>query len=267
MARTRRTAVEDRAVSIELPGLTPRAERIERLFEWPVLVAALLVIPVVVLDRADPGDPWNVLAAVANWAIWTVFAAELAAMLGVVPDRRRWLVAHPLEIAIVLLTPPFLPASLQAVRVLRLAPLLPLARLARHLRDMFSFRGLAYAALLALLTALAGGEAFAALEDTTSWKGIYWCITSMTTLGADIQPTTTGAHILAIAVVLVGLGFVAMLTGAVARRFLEPAFADVGEEVERSERVEEDLRREVHQISVRLRELGDDLDRLSARIR
>ena len=41
-------------------------------------------------------------------------------MLAVVPDRGRWLRDHPLEVAIVVLTPPFLPASLQAARAFRL---------------------------------------------------------------------------------------------------------------------------------------------------
>jgi voltage-gated potassium channel len=266
-ARTRPAPVEVPVVSIELPGLSPRGERIERLFEWPVLVAALLAIPVVVIDQADVDQPWDTIAAVANWAIWVVFAAELVALMAVTPDRRRWLFAHPVEVAIVVLTPPFLPASLQAVRVLRLARLLPLARLAVNLRRMFSVEGLLYAGLLALLTALAGGEIFAALENTSSWQGIYWCITSMTTLGSDLQPTTTGAHVLAVVVVLVGLAFIALLTGAIARRFQDPVLAGVGEEVESSERGEPDIQHEVHEISSRLKELGDDLDRLSARIR
>jgi hypothetical protein len=41
-------------------------------------------------------------------------------MLAIVPDRGRWLRKHPLEVAIVVLTPPVLSASLQALRVVRL---------------------------------------------------------------------------------------------------------------------------------------------------
>ena len=49
-------------------------------------------------------------------------------MVYVVPDRGRWLREHPLDLAIVVLTPPFLPASLQALRVFRLLRLLRLVR-------------------------------------------------------------------------------------------------------------------------------------------
>jgi len=48
----------------------------------------------------------------------------------------------------------------------------------------------------------------------------------MTTVGSNIYPTTTGGQIVQVAVVLVGISFVALLTGAIAQRFL----ADSGEE-------------------------------------
>jgi hypothetical protein len=39
-------------------------------------------------------------------------------MLAVVPNRRRWLVQNPLDVLIVVLTPPFLPVTLKVARVL-----------------------------------------------------------------------------------------------------------------------------------------------------
>lgn len=66
---------------------------------------------------------------VLNWAIWIVFALELVTMLAVVSNRWRWLRKHPLEVAVVLLTPPVMPASLQAARALRLLRVLRLVRL------------------------------------------------------------------------------------------------------------------------------------------
>jgi len=48
-----------------------------------------------------------------NWSIWLAFVAEVVIMLLVVPDRGLWLRDHPLDLAIVVLTPPFVPASLQ----------------------------------------------------------------------------------------------------------------------------------------------------------
>ena len=57
------------------------------------------------------------VADVLNWAIWLAFVFEAVVMLRVVPDKKVWLRKHPLEVAIVLVTPPFLPASLEAARI------------------------------------------------------------------------------------------------------------------------------------------------------
>jgi len=42
----------------------------------------------------------------------------------------------------------------------------------------------------------------------------------MTTLGSKWEPSTVGSQITAIIVVLVGVSFIALLTGAIAHRFL-----------------------------------------------
>src|SRR3954447_4591754 len=94
-----------------------RAERTERWLEGPLLVAALLTIPAIALEQSSVGEPWDAIATVLNWTIWTAFLLEVVIMLSVAPERLRWLRNHPLDIAIVVLTPPFLPASLQAARV------------------------------------------------------------------------------------------------------------------------------------------------------
>jgi voltage-gated potassium channel len=199
-----------------------RSERVARAFEYPVLVAALLVIPVILIEGSSLGHPWSTIAGVLNWLIWLVFAAELVAMLAVVPNRREWLRRHPLEVIVVVLTPPFLPASLQAMRVLRLLRLVRLFRLAQILRRSFSAQGVRAGALLAVLTALGGGATFAALEERQStWDGVWWAVTTMTTVGyGDVLPDTNAGRVLGILVMLIGIGLVALVSGAVAERFL-----------------------------------------------
>ena len=138
---------------------------------------------------------------------------------------------QPLEVAIVLFTPPFLPASLQALRVFRLLRLARLFRLAPLARRLFTIDGLRYAALLALLTVLAGGAGFGAIEKQYStWDGVWWAISTMTTVGyGDVSPHTDLGRVLAIGIMVIGIGFVAILTGAVAERFLAPEIEEVAE--------------------------------------
>lgn len=234
-----------------------RSRRVEKRLAGPMLVAAILVIPVIAVEESSVGRPWEGIAGALNWAIWVAFAFELIAMLWVVPDRARWLRTHPLEVVIVVLTPPFLPASLQAARALRLLRLLRLVRLAQLAPRVFSLEGVRYSALLAAMTALGGGAAFAALEkDVGTWDGVFWAFTTMTTVGyGELAPDTDGGRMLAMAVMLVGIGFVAILTGAIAERFLARQAERPAQEVEAPESaVLEELRR-----------IGDRLAALEAR--
>jgi hypothetical protein len=43
-------------------GTDARAQRLERAFEWPRTIAALLVIPVLVVEDGDYGQPWETIA-------------------------------------------------------------------------------------------------------------------------------------------------------------------------------------------------------------
>ena len=226
-----------------------RSARVAKRFERPLIVAAVLTIPVTILQLLPPPDPWRTVADVLNWMIWLAFFAELVVMLAVVPSKRGWLRGHPLEVAIVVLTPPILASVVQSARVLRLLRLLRFLRLAPLVRVLFSAEGLRYAALLTFLTALTGGAAFASVENTSVGNGIYWTITTMTTVGyGDITPKTPEGKAIAISVMLVGIGFATLVIGAIAERFIKRPVHEL-------EVAEEDLLAQVRDISARLQRL------------
>jgi voltage-gated potassium channel len=231
-----------------------RSERIQRRFEWPVLGAALLVIPIIAVEETTPGEPWDTLASVSNWGVWLLFLAEVVTMLAVVPDRRAWLRGHVLDVAIVVLTPPVLPASMQAARVFRLFRLLRLARAFVAMRRLFTPEGVRYAAITTGFLVLTAGGAFAAIEKDhhdpplSAWDGIYWAISTVTTVGyGDIYPHTDAGRVIAAAVMLTGIGFVAVVTGAVAERFLSASRDVRSEERHLADEVAE-LRARVEQL-------------------
>jgi len=209
-----------------------RSERLARILNVPLLIAALLTVPVIVIEQRHMGGAWKHAAAIANWAIWSVFAFEVVAMLLVLRDRRAWLRSHLLEVAIVVLTPPFLPSSLQAARLFRLLRLLRLIWLVRFMRELVSQEGIRYAALLAAFTALGGGAAFAEAEHHSTWTGVYWAVSTMTTVGyGDVTPATEAGRAIAMAVMLVGIGFLTLVIGAISQRFIAAEVEQVEDEV------------------------------------
>ena len=237
-----------------------RSERIARRFERPMLVAALLVIPLLVLEESNLDEPWTTVAACLNWGTWLAFLAEVVVMLAVVPDRARWAREHPIEIVVTALTPPVLPAGFAAARLLRLLRVLRLLRLAPLARRLFTLDGIRYAALLAFVTVLAGGSAFAAAEkQPDEWDGIWWAATTMTTVGyGDIYPHTDLGRAIALTLMVVGIGFGTLLIGAAAERFIAPKVREEAIELEVSE---ETLLREVRDLSTRLRRIELALER------
>lgn len=183
-----------------------------------------MTIPAIAIEQSNVSAPWDTIATVLNWAIWVAFLTEAVLMLRAVDDPRQWIRDHPLEVAIVLLTPPFLPASLQAARVFRLLRLLRLLRLGSLMRRFLSTEeGVRDVAILAVITVLVGGAGFAAVEKgqhLSTWDGVWWAINTVTTVGYGARPHTDAGRIIAIVIMFVGIGFVAILTAAVAGRFL-----------------------------------------------
>jgi voltage-gated potassium channel len=249
------------------PGMDARSTRIAARLETPMLIAAALTLPMVAITESQPGGTLQTIATILNWATWAAFAVELVVMLIVVPDRRAWLRHNPLDVTIVVLTPPILPAALQSLRVLRLFRLLRLMRLAQLTHEVFSLQGLRYAMLLSVLTVIGGGALFVAFEKghqhLDTWDGIYWAVTTMTTLGSNIYPTTTGGEIVSTVILVIGIGFVALLTGAFAQRFLGPEIAEVEEELEGEQASAEAIAmRELHNVREQLQALEVAVERM-----
>jgi voltage-gated potassium channel len=229
-----------------------RSKAIQAQFEWPVIIAAALTIPLVLIQESNLSQPWPTIGTILNWGTWLVFASEVVVMLWVAPRKRTWLRTHMLDVAVTVLTPPFAPAAWQAGRVYRVLRLMRLLRIF-SLRRLLSLEGLKLAAVAAITTVILGGIVVAGIESTakepwTAWDGIWWAVTTVTTVGyGGLEPHTDSGRIIASAIMLVGIGFVALLTAFIADRFIA------------GQQAKEDL------ILAELREIREKLEALEAR--
>jgi voltage-gated potassium channel len=237
-------------------AMNKNSEQWERRFGPPVLVASIATIPLLIVSRRHLAQPWSAVVGLADAASWAVFAAELVVMLVVVRDRPRWLRGHPLEVAVVVLTAPFLNAAIQSLRLLRVLRVLRLTQLAPAMRTILSLQGIQYAALIALLTLIGGAEAFSAAQNVSIGDSLYWAISTMTAVGyGDVAPTTAIAKAVACVVMIVGTGFGALITGAIARHFVSPESERPRDRMTALERSEVDPLDELLAISQRARAL------------
>ncbi len=84
----------------------------------------------------------------------------------------------------------------------------------------------------------------------------------MTTVGyGDISPQTNLGRVIGAIVMLVGIGFIALLVGAVAERFVRRDVAELGAELSEIEALDEAIVSEIREARQRL----DRLERLIAR--
>lgn len=80
-------------------------------------------------------------------------------------------------------------------------------------------------ALITLFIVVIAGAAQAELDSkefTSWWQGIWWAVETVTTVGyGDKIPNKPVGQVIAIAVMLVGIGFISVLTATVATRFIQ----------------------------------------------
>jgi voltage-gated potassium channel len=240
---------------------TARAERAARRLQTPMIVAALLAIPTIVVQESNLGKGWEAVASVLDWSIWAVFAANLLIMLILVPDRKHWLIRNPMDVLIVVLTPPFLPATLKLARLLPIVRLVWLMVVAHRMRNVFSLQGLRYAALIVFTIVVGGGAVFVAVEhnqDLSIWDGLWWAAETVTTVAyGDIYPTTALGRIVATVVMTAGIGFVALLTGALAQRFL---YGETDATASESHTEQEDVAKKLEELSLQIAKLQKALE-------
>ena len=159
----------------------------------------------------------------------------------------------------VVLSFPALPNLLTSVRFIRLARLMQFlkilrvvavtARGMRAIRHSSGGRGLLYVSGLSVMMTIGGGALLALLEPESVqsgfWGGLGWAIVTVTTVGyGDIAPHTTGGRILAVVLMLCGLGLIFTLAASISSVFIGNAERTDFEELrQRLDRFEEKLDR------------------------
>jgi voltage-gated potassium channel len=264
-------------ISPEVSALvTSRQADIEKRFEVPMIIAALAVIPALIIEQTATDPTAATIAWGVNALIWLSFGIEYVVLLWVAGDKWSYIRSHKLDLAIVLLSPPFLVpeamAGLRALRALRLVRLMRATRLARAARAVrflrvFAFAGRAveganrtlrrhgthYVVAAALMTIFIAGGIFYMVESdhvSSVWDGFWWALTTVTTVGyGDIAPVSGLGRLLAFVLMLVGIGLMAVITANIASWF-----------------VMQDQKTSEHDVAARLDEIAARLGRIEARL-
>ena len=231
-------------------------QKVEQFFQVPVMVSVLMLIPVLVIEYTQQN--LNSLAIYLNWGIWLVFLLEYTVLLYFVEDKIDFIKTHKLELFIIIFSFPIvpeglassgflrfarLPRLLNSLRFFRLAALL--GRFGTIVKSIFNSKGLRFIVYTTIGLVLFFGFLFYISEPHVEKysDGLWWALVTITTVGyGDITPISTLGRIIAGALMVMGIGFIATITAAVSSYFIssfndnEVTINDLGEKLDKIEK-------------------------------
>ena len=218
--------------------------------EFATLLAAVATVPLTIFQAQRDESGW---LALADWIIWTIFAVEYAVLMAISTNRRQTTREHWLSVAIIVVSFPLLPALFAASRFARFFRLVRLVRLVLvanrgtlAIRAVLKQHELVYiASITAFLIAVAAGVmAVVEPQEGGFWTGLWWAVVTATTVGyGDITPETVPGRIVAMLLMVAGIGLVATLAASLASYFISGTEQEQQDELEeirnRLERIEQ----------------------------
>ncbi len=209
--------------------MSPALAAYQRRAAVPVTVATILLVPALLLDGASLAT-WRQLGAILNWSTWLVLAAHVAVVLWLGGVRAGWRLVW-FDAVLVLVTVPFAPPPWQTARMLRLLRVVRLgvtfAVALHHVRSVLQHRQFHIVAMIAAVAVALGAVGLYQVEYDANANirsvgdALWWAVVTATTVGyGDISPVTTEGRVIAVALMLLGIGVIGAFTATVASFFV-----------------------------------------------
>lgn len=204
--------------------------RLEGPWRWAYEIGMGLLAVVVLAFIAVESVDW---VHVVNVAVWVIFVLDYVVRLALSDNRRTFVRRQWPDLVSIL------PADLfRIARAFRLFRLLRAGRVlwrsSATLRGVLDTNGLSTVLAVSGGVVLAGGFGIWIVEPAmgTLGDGIWWSIVTATTVGyGDLSPMTTIGRVLAVVLMIVGIGTIGMITGSIATYFIEDEGRDLPRQV------------------------------------
>lgn len=222
-------------------------------YELAMAFLSIISIVLIVLDYAKSIDitvyPYNLL----DNSILSIFTLDYFIRLIISKNKRAFFINNIWDLLSII------PVNqifyfFRATRVFRILRLLKLLRLVRlvgltgRLRKFINTNGLIYYIYISIVVLIIGASMYSISEKVDFVTALWWSITTATTVGyGDISPTTTIGKLAAIMVMIIGIGFVGMLTSSISSFFTTD---------------EVDLKEELAKLHKENKQLNEKLDKL-----
>ena len=212
-------------------------------YEIGMSALAVMVLVILVIEfTSDLNEFYLDLFAKIDMSILIVFALDYAIRFSLAKKKFKFFKSNILDlVAIIPFDKAFRIARLARLtrlvrlsRTSKIARILKLARLSifikkfgRGLIKLLKTNGLNYAILFTLVLIFGGAFGILLFERqhgsiTSFGDALWWSMVTTTTVGyGDLSPVSAGGRILAGVLMIVGIGFIGMVTGSIATFFIK----------------------------------------------
>lgn len=201
---------------------------------YNILVAILSIVSIVlaVLDICGVVDLLIQPYRIIDLLILIFFTIDYVARFALSQERKNFFKENIFDLIAIIPFNSFF-SAFRIFRLFRLAKLTRLSKLSRvvraaaffgilkrRLNDILNTNGFIYVLYTNIVMVLSSSAIMVFAEKMKFQDALWWSIVTCTTVGyGDIIPTTTIGRVLAVLLMIFGVGFIGMLTGAITTYF------------------------------------------------
>lgn len=193
-------------------------------FYYDIFISILAFIAVIlcIIDISDGLQPWQ---KTLNVAILSVFIIDYFIRLYIASDKKKFMRQCLFDLIAVFpfhtlfLAFKFNGILLKLIKLPRIFAFL--YRPLKKLKAVFNTDSFKYVLIITVLMILTGGVLIHFAEGMSIYDGIWWSFVTATTVGyGDISPNTPYGRIIAMILMLVGIGLIGTVTSTITSYFL-----------------------------------------------
>lgn len=226
-----------------------------RLYEVIMAIMAIISIVLIVLSYGSVIDINSGYPALLNNTLLVIFAIDYFTRLYLAKDKKKFFKENIFDLLSIIPVS----ASFNFFRLARLSRLAVVFRLVRligltgKLNRLLQISGLVYIIYISIAILIISAAMYSVSEHVSYDQSLWWAIATATTIGyGDISPHTPLGKFAAILLMIIGIGFIGILTSSLTNFFIRDHTNDrmetVLKKLNQLEQSNRDLQKEAHEL-------------------
>lgn len=204
-------------------------------YQYIITLLSLLIVIILFIElMLEVPINYIPLFSFLNFFIWTIFVFDYFIRLFYSSNKIHFIKSNKIDLLSILPLNEFFKGLriFKATKLFKFTKITKFSRFiklsaflgnySKRIRKFIKLNNFNYILYLTLFTILFGAISISFIEKMTFSDALWWSFVTTTTVGyGDISPTTSLGRIIATVLMLIGIGFLSMLTGTIATFFIK----------------------------------------------